>query len=145
MSFRPVFGRSSAVASVWTRSSYFGSMSIVTMARPSLRSTLAMSPMRTPGDADRLALARRDRLRGRELGLERERRRLAEREAQALVGEDVAADAGRDGRRARRSRRSRARACGSRAFIASASGSGAEPGALAASVVGDLERQALAA
>ena len=48
MSFRPVFGRRSAVALVWTRCLYSGSMSIRTTARPSLSSTLPMSPIRTP-------------------------------------------------------------------------------------------------
>ena len=35
MSFRPVLGRSSAVASVWTMSLYLRSMSMRTTARPS--------------------------------------------------------------------------------------------------------------
>ena len=48
MSFRPVFGRSSADASVWTSFLYFGSMSKVMIALPSLSCVLAMSPMRTP-------------------------------------------------------------------------------------------------
>ena len=48
MSFSPVLGRSSALASVWTRSLYCGSTSIVTIARPCERSTCVMSPMRTP-------------------------------------------------------------------------------------------------
>ncbi len=48
MSFSPVFGRSSAVALVWTRSLYSRSMSIWITARPSLSSTPPMSPMRTP-------------------------------------------------------------------------------------------------
>ena len=52
------------------------------------------------GHADGLALARRDGLRGGELGLELERRVLDAREAQALVGEHVAADGQRDRPRA---------------------------------------------
>ena len=48
MSLRPVLGRSSAVAFVWTRSLYSWSMSILITARPSLSSTPPMSPMRTP-------------------------------------------------------------------------------------------------
>ena len=48
MSFSPVLGRRSAVALVWTRSLYSGSMSILMMPRPSLRSTPAMSPTFTP-------------------------------------------------------------------------------------------------
>ena len=48
MSFSPVFGRRSAVASVWTIPLYWGSTSIVTIARPSERSTFEMSPTRTP-------------------------------------------------------------------------------------------------
>ena len=48
MSFSPVFGRSSALASVWTKPLYSGSRSIVTTARPSFRSTFVMSPTRTP-------------------------------------------------------------------------------------------------
>jgi hypothetical protein len=48
MSFRPVLGRSSAVASVWIMSLYSASMSIRTIARPSSSSTSPMSPIRTP-------------------------------------------------------------------------------------------------
>ena len=48
MSFRPVLGRSSAVAFVWTTSLYSWSMSILMTALPSFRSTPPMSPMRTP-------------------------------------------------------------------------------------------------
>jgi hypothetical protein len=48
MSFSPVLGRSSAVASVWMRPLYSGSMSIDTMARPFFSDTPPMSPIRTP-------------------------------------------------------------------------------------------------
>jgi hypothetical protein len=48
MSFSPVLGRSSAVASVWISPLYSGSMSIVTMARPFFSETPPMSPIRTP-------------------------------------------------------------------------------------------------
>src|SRR5581483_6827312 len=48
------------------------------------------------GDAYRLALARSNCLSGGELGVHRERRRLDEREAQALVVEDVARDRNRE-------------------------------------------------
>ena len=48
MSFSAVFGRSSAVASSRMRSLYFGSMSSVTIARPSFSSTLPTSPIFTP-------------------------------------------------------------------------------------------------
>jgi hypothetical protein len=48
MSFRPVLGRSSAVASVLTIPRYSASMSMRTIARPSLSSTSPMSPIRTP-------------------------------------------------------------------------------------------------
>ena len=48
MSFRPVFGRRSAVASLWMRLANSGSTSMVTMPWPSLSSTFAMSPTRTP-------------------------------------------------------------------------------------------------
>ena len=51
-----------------------------------------MSPIRTPAVHDGLALAGRDRLRVGHLGLHRVERLLHEREAQALVGEDVRAD-----------------------------------------------------
>ncbi len=48
MSLRPVRGRSIAVASSCTRSSYWESSSTVTIARPSFSSAPAMSPTRTP-------------------------------------------------------------------------------------------------
>ena len=48
MSLRPVLGRSSAFASVWTRRLYSGSICISTIARPPLSLTSPMSPMRTP-------------------------------------------------------------------------------------------------
>ena len=48
MSLSPVLGRSSAVASVWTRSLYSGSRESVTTAWPSFSPTLVMSPTRTP-------------------------------------------------------------------------------------------------
>ena len=48
MSLSPVFGRSKAVASVWMRCLYCGSMSIETIARPFLSDTPPMSPIRTP-------------------------------------------------------------------------------------------------
>ena len=89
MSFSPVFGRSSAVALVWTRSLYSRSMSIWITARPSLSSTPPMSPMRTPDDAHGLALAGHDGLGGRELGVEPVRLRLEERDPQPLLLEDV--------------------------------------------------------
>ena len=94
MSFSPVLGRSSAVASVWTRSLY----SRVDVHRDDrvavLELDLADVADAHAGDAHGLALARRDGLRGRELGLELERLALP-REAQPLVVEDVAADAAR--------------------------------------------------
>ena len=48
MSFRPVLGRSSAFASVWTKPLYSASTSMVTTATPSSSSVSAMSPTRTP-------------------------------------------------------------------------------------------------
>ncbi len=48
MSFSPVLGRRSAVASVWIIDLYCGSTSMVTIAWPLRRSTLLMSPIRTP-------------------------------------------------------------------------------------------------
>ena len=59
MSFRPVLGRSSALASCRIMPSYSGSMTISTTALPSTSSTSPMSPTRTPDDAHGLALARR--------------------------------------------------------------------------------------
>ena len=48
MSFRPVLGRSSAVASVWIRCLYFWSMSILTTAVPFFSVTPPISPICTP-------------------------------------------------------------------------------------------------
>ena len=48
MSFSPVFGRSSAVASGWMRLRYFLSIEKVTSARPSRSCTLLTSPTRIP-------------------------------------------------------------------------------------------------
>ena len=72
MSWRPVRGRSSTVASVWISGAYCCSISIVTTAWPSSRSTLEMSPTLTPAMFTVWPWPGRDRLRGRELGLELE-------------------------------------------------------------------------
>ena len=48
MSFRPVLGRSSALASCRIMPSYSGSMTISTTALPSFSWTSPMSPTRTP-------------------------------------------------------------------------------------------------
>ena len=48
MSFKPVFGRSSRVASEWIRSAYLGSMSISTTATPSSRLTPPTLPTWIP-------------------------------------------------------------------------------------------------
>ncbi len=70
MSLRPVFGRSSSVASGWISSMYFGSMSMRTTASPVFEVDRADLADLDAGDVDRLALARGDRLRGGELGVE---------------------------------------------------------------------------
>ena len=100
MSFRPVLARSSAVASSLIRPLYFGSIWSSTTALPSSSSTLPMSPTRRPPRA-RSGPGRASRPGRRELDLDGvERLLLDEREAQPLVGEDVAADPDRRGRTA---------------------------------------------
>ena len=96
MSLRPVLGRSSAVA--------FGvDQVLVLLVDVHLDHGAAVLELDAAdvadahaGDADGLALAGDDGLRGRELGLELERLGLDEREAQPLLVEDVDRDARRD-------------------------------------------------
>ena len=88
MSFRPGLAAAAARSRrARTRSRYSSSSRIVTIARPS--SQLGASRCRrsrTPGDADRLALARRDRLRGRERGLQARTASLPRTGSAALLG-----------------------------------------------------------
>ena len=70
MSFSPVLGRSSAVALVWTRSLYSGSMSISIDGVAVLELDAADVADAHAGDAHGLALAGDHGLRGRELGLQ---------------------------------------------------------------------------
>ena len=86
MSFRPVRGRSSTVASSRTRSSYFCSRSIRISALPSSSFTSPTSPTRMPGHAHGLALARGHAARVLRLDPHLERLLLDQREAQPLVG-----------------------------------------------------------
>ena len=99
MSCRPVRGRSSTVASSWISGAYFCSTSIVTTAWPFIELDLGDVAGLDAGDVHRLALARGDRLRGRELGLELEAVVAEERDPRRvrllLLGED------QHGRRAR--------------------------------------------
>ena len=71
-------------------------MSKVTTATPSSTLDLGDVADAHAGDADRLALARDDRLGGLELGLELEGLLLEHRDPQALLLEDVVGDAERD-------------------------------------------------
>ena len=71
MSFRPVFGRSSAVASSMDQVLVLLVDLEPTTAWPSSSSTVPMSPTCTPGDAHGLALAGGHGLRVGELDLER--------------------------------------------------------------------------
>ena len=104
MSWRPVRGRSSRVASGGSAARTCASISIVTTAWPSLELDAGDVADLDAGDVHRLALARRDRLRGRELGLELE----------AVVAEEgdpgrvAAAAAGRSRSRSPRARPGRA-------------------------------------
>ena len=92
MSLRPVFGRSSSEASSLISGAYLLSTSIVTTAWPSSSSTPGDVADLDPGDVDRLALARRHGLGGRELGLELEavgaEQRHPARQAGPLVDQD---------------------------------------------------------
>ena len=93
MSWSPVRGRSSTVASERISGAYFSSTSIVTTALPSLELDLGDVADLDPGDVHGLALARGDRLRGRELGLELEPVVAEDRDpgrvGLLLLGEDV--------------------------------------------------------
>ena len=73
--------------------------------RPSTSSTPVDVADLDPGDADRLALPRLNRLRGLELGLELERALLEDRDPHPLVLDDHVADCRARPRPARRSRR----------------------------------------